>query len=93
MFHWLSKVNSMNQNISAIDTTSWFTINECSKSYGTVYLSRGSFFRQIRMNYFAASLIFVAFENLISSSTYVIDRKYDLDEITLGGDFEGDSSE
>lgn len=45
------------------------------------------------MNYFAASLIFVAFENLISSSTYVIDRKYDLDEITLGGDFEGDSSE
>ena len=42
----------------------------CSSNSGTVYLSLGSFFRHIKMNYFAASLTFVALENFISSSTF-----------------------
>ena len=53
------------QNISPIETAYWFIMKGCSSNSGTVYLSLGSFFRHIRMNYLAASLTFVAFENFI----------------------------
>ena len=60
------------QNISEVWTGSMLVMKGCSSSSATVYLSLGSFFKQIRMNSLASLLMGVAFENLISSSTILM---------------------
>ena len=59
------------QYISTIETFSTWVKNGCYKSSGKVNLSLGSFSKQIKMNSLTYSDIFVAFENFISSYTYV----------------------
>ena len=70
---WMDRMvmGTTSQNIYIIDTFSILERKGCSSSSGTVYRSRGSFSRQFRIKSFPSSLIFVIFENFISSSTCI----------------------
>ena len=61
----------MYQYSYAIETASIFDTNGCSINSGRVYLSRGSFYRHIRMKSLASSDTFVTFENFISSYIFI----------------------
>lgn len=78
---------------SASGTFSCWVKNGWSRSSVIVYLSLGSFSRQIKMKSLASSETFVAFENLISSYTYHKAHSYDFHEVLLSGDLEGNSAE
>lgn len=51
--HNLESWKSESQYMSWVETGSKLVIKGCYRSYGTVYLSLGSFFKQIIINYFA----------------------------------------